>query len=109
MAAEKNRDGSAGPLKVWFGDENSVFNVSPVFLTEYESGYAMTIHKSQGSEYEKVCMLLSTELNPVMTKELVYTGITRAKEHVSIYSDKQVFLDACRRRVSRESGLMERI
>lgn len=109
VAAEKNRDGSAGPLKVWFGDENSVFNVSPVFLTEYESGYAMTIHKSQGSEYEKVCMLLSTELNPVMTKELVYTGITRAKEHVSIYSDKQVFLDACRRRVSRESGLMERI
>lgn len=109
VAAEKNRDGSAGPLKVWFGDENSVFNVSPVFLTEYESGYAMTIHKSQGSEYEKVCMLLSTELNPVMTKELVYTGITRAKEHVSIYSDKKVFLDACRRRVSRESGLMERI
>ncbi|SFS34249.1 DNA helicase/exodeoxyribonuclease V, alpha subunit [Succinivibrio dextrinosolvens] len=109
VAAEKNRDGLAGPLKVWFGDENSVFNVSPVFLTEYESGYAMTIHKSQGSEYEKVCMLLSTELNPVMTKELVYTGITRAKEHVSIYSDKKVFLDACRRRVSRESGLMERI
>lgn len=109
VAAEKNRDGSAGPLKVWFGDENSVFNVSPVFLTEYESGYAMTIHKSQGSEYEKVCMLLSTELNPVMTKELVYTGITRAKEHVSIYSDKKVFLEACRRRVSRESGLMERI
>lgn len=109
VAAEKNRDGSAGPLKVWFGDENSVFNVSPVFLTEYESGYAMTIHKSQGSEYEKVCMLLSTELNPVMTKELVYTGITRAKEHVSIYSDKKVFLEACRRIVSRESGLMERI
>lgn len=109
VAAEKNRDGTAGPLKVWFGDENSVFNVSPVFLTEYESGYAMTIHKSQGSEYEKVCMILSTEFNPVMTKELVYTGITRAKEHVSIYSDKQVFLDACRRRVSRESGLMERI
>ncbi|MBQ9220738.1 exodeoxyribonuclease V subunit alpha [Succinivibrio sp.] len=109
VAAEKNRDGSAGPLKVWFGDENSVFNVSPVFLTEYESGYAMTIHKSQGSEYEKVCMILSTEFNPVMTKELVYTGITRAKEHVSIYSNKQVFLDACRRRVSRESGLMERI
>lgn len=109
VAAEKNRDGTAGPLKVWFGDEKSVFNVSPVFLTEYESGYAMTIHKSQGSEYEKVCMILSTEFNPVMTKELVYTGITRAKEHVSIYSDKQVFLDACRRRVSRESGLMERI
>ena len=109
VAAQRKSDGTAGALKVWFGDENSVFNVSPVFITEYESGYAMTIHKSQGSEYTKVCMILSTALNPVMTKELVYTGITRAKEHVSIYSDKQVFLDACKRRVSRESGLTERI
>jgi exodeoxyribonuclease V alpha subunit len=69
----------------------------------------MTIHKSQGSEYNKVCMMLSTKLNPVLTKELVYTGITRAKKHVSIYSDKKVFLDACGRRVLRESGLTERL
>ncbi len=109
VAAEKKNDGSAGPLKVWFGDKNSVFNVSPVFITEFDNGYAMTIHKSQGSEYKNVCMFLSTKLNQVMTKELVYTGITRAKEHISIYSDEKVFLDACRRRVSRESGLMERI
>ncbi|SKA57974.1 DNA helicase/exodeoxyribonuclease V, alpha subunit [Succinivibrio dextrinosolvens DSM 3072] len=109
VAAERKKDGSAGPLKVWFGDENSVFNVSPVFLTDYESGYAMTIHKSQGSEYDKVCMILSTDLNPVMTKELVYTGITRAKKHVCIYSDRQVFLDSCKRRVTRESGLSDRL
>lgn len=109
VAAEKKADGTAGPLKVWFGDRESVFNVSPVFITEYDSGYAMTIHKSQGSEYTNVCMMLSAHLNPVMTKELVYTGITRAKEHVSIYSDRNVFLEACRRRVSRESGLKERL
>ena len=109
VAAERRADGSAGPLKVWFGNEESVFNVSPVFLVDYENGYAMTIHKSQGSEYKKVCMMLSTKLNPVMTKELVYTGITRAKEHVSIYSDEMVYLDACKRRVSRESGLTERL
>ena len=109
VAPEKNADGSAGPLKVWFGDDLCVFSVSPVFLTEYDNGDAMTIHKSQGSEYKNVCLMLSTKLNPVMTKELVYTGITRAKEHVSIYSDKQVFFDACRRRVSRESGLIERL
>ena len=109
VSAQRKSDGTAGSLKVWFGDENSVFNVSPVFITEYESGYAMTIHKSQGSEYTNVCMILSTALNPVMTKELVYTGITRAKEHVSIYSDKEVFSKACGRRVSRESGLTERI
>ncbi|WP_202107815.1 exodeoxyribonuclease V subunit alpha [Succinivibrio dextrinosolvens] len=109
VAAERMADGSAGPLKVWFGNEESVFNVSPVFLVDYENGYAMTIHKSQGSEYKNVCMMLSTKLNPVMTKELVYTGITRAKEHVSIYSDEMVYLDACKRRVSRESGLTERL
>ena len=109
VAAEKKADGSAGPLKVWFGNKENVFNVSPVFLTEFDKGYAMTIHKSQGSEYKNVCMILSTRLNPVMTKELVYTGITRAKEHVLIYSAREVFNAACGRRVLRESGLTERL
>ena len=61
------------------------------------------------NEYKRVCMLLSGVLNPIMTKELVYTGITRTVSHVTILSDEQVFVSACRKKVARESGLVERI
>ena len=109
VAAERKADGTAGPLRIWFTGSSGIFNISPAFLVDYESGYAMTIHKSQGSEYKRVCMLLSGVLNPIMTKELVYTGITRTVSHVTILSDEQVFVSACRKKVARESGLVERI
>lgn len=109
VAPVRNKDGSRGDLKVWFMGSRGIFNISPVFLIDYESGYAMTIHKSQGSEYNKVCILLSTRLNKVMTKELIYTGITRAKNHVTIFSDEEVFRSACSRSITRESGLSLRL
>ena len=91
-------------------DGNKVREISPERLSNYTQGFAMTIHKSQGSEYQNICMVLSDKLNPVLTKELVYTGLTRAKprdtnDKVIIVSNKEVFLQAIVKKVERESGL----
>ena len=124
-AKEENR------LKVFFppkdksasDDENfkEVRRISPERLSDYESGFAMTIHKSQGSEYSYVCMVLCATYNPVLTKELIYTGLTRAKSKdvadkntnetvtvggkVSIITDRDLFKECVVKRVYRESGL----
>ena len=118
-------------LKVFFppkdrktGDDSSFTDVrviSPERLSDYGSGFAMTIHKSQGSEYSYVCMVLCAAYNPVLTKELIYTGLTRAKSKdvadkntnetvtvggkVSIITDRDLFKECVVKRVYRESGL----
>jgi len=67
----------------------------------------MTIHKSQGSEFDRVLMLLPGHDSEFLTRELIYTGITRAKNEVEIWSDKEVFITAVSRRIDRKSGLRE--
>ena len=69
----------------------------------------MTVHKSQGSEYKNVLIALSPKDNPILTKELVYTAVTRAKEWVTVVALEDVLLQACARKVQRQSGLAERI
>lgn len=81
--------------------------VLPSRLTEVETVYAMTVHKSQGSEFEHTALILPDVLNPVLTKELVYTGITRAREWFTLVEPRVgVFEEAVNRRVRRLSGLM---
>ena len=108
-------DGSLKQDKLY----GSIRVISPERLGDYESGFAMTIHKSQGSEYSYVCMVLCATYNPVLTKELIYTGLTRAKSKdisdgdktvtvggkVSIITDKELFKECVVKRVHRESGL----
>ena len=85
----------------------SIREVSPERIADYETGFAMTIHKSQGSEYQNICMVLSNRENPVISKELIYTGLTRAKSGgvVKIVSSVEVFNTGCNKKVSRESGM----
>ena len=102
---EQNRS-----LKVFIPSEKyGILKVSPIFLKHYESGFAMTVHKSQGSEYKNILIAISPKDNPILTKELVYTAITRAKEWVSLVALEEVLLAACLRKVQRQSGLSERI
>ena len=96
-------------LKVYLKGPDKILKISPLFLKDHESGFAMSIHKSQGSEYARVLIALSMDKNPVLTKELVYTGVTRAKQSVSIVSSYQSFNYACLHSVRRESGLALRI
>ena len=81
--------------------------VLPSRLNDIETVYAMTVHKSQGSEFQHTALVLPEALNPVLTKELIYTGITRAKDWFSLIEPRQgVFEEAIRRKVKRLSGLM---
>ncbi|MEQ8161778.1 MAG: ATP-binding domain-containing protein, partial [Smithellaceae bacterium] len=64
-------------------------------------------HKSQGSEYDRVLLVLSDRDIPVATRELVYTGITRARRNVRIWAAEAVLANAISRRIKRESGLTD--
>ncbi|WP_341959864.1 exodeoxyribonuclease V subunit alpha [Pseudomonas sp. RC10] len=87
--------------------EGGVRFVLPSRLNDVETVYAMTVHKSQGSEFAHTALILPEALNPVLTKELIYTGITRAKNWFSLIEPRQgVFEEALRRKVKRLSGLM---
>ena len=81
----------------------------PNRLPEHETVYAMTIHKSQGSEFEQVLILLPDQFSPVLSRELIYTGITRAKKYVSIWGTEQVFKAAVLQKIARSSGLREQL
>jgi exodeoxyribonuclease V alpha subunit len=78
-------------------------------LPEHETAFALTVHKSQGSEYERVLMVLPEELLAVVTRELIYTGITRARSELAIVSNPDVLMQGCSRRTSRGSGLAQRL
>ena len=83
--------------------------ISTLLLTNYDLGYAMSVHKSQGSEYDKVEIMLSERINRVLTKELVYTGITRAKKCVSMVTSTKALYYALEHSVERASGLTARL
>ncbi|MGZ8204086.1 MAG: ATP-binding domain-containing protein, partial [Burkholderiales bacterium] len=82
---------------------------APARLPEHETVYAMTIHKSQGSEFGDVLMVLPNEPSAIMSRELVYTGITRAMRCVEIWGTEATFVDAVQRRLARASALRERL
>jgi len=83
--------------------------VSPVRLPAHETSFAMTVHKSQGSEYDAVVLILPSRDSPVMTRELVYTGITRAKKHLQVWARPEIFSAGISRRIERSSGLNNRL
>lgn len=98
----------AGELRACFaGPAQTIRDFLPIRLPEHETAYAMTVHKSQGSEFEKVLLVLPGEDNPVLSRELIYTGLTRAIREVELWSDQGIFAAAVRRRVVRRSGLRQ--
>jgi exodeoxyribonuclease V alpha subunit len=76
-------------------------------LPAYHEVYAMTVHKSQGSEFDEVLLILPERDNPLLTRELLYTGITRARQKLSILALEPVIESAVSRRVERTSGLRD--
>ncbi|MGQ7814454.1 exodeoxyribonuclease V subunit alpha [Metapseudomonas furukawaii] len=83
-------------------------HILPSRLGAVETVFAMTVHKSQGSEFAHCALILPDNLSPVLTKELVYTGITRARRWFSLVETRAgIFEQAVQRRVERRSGLRE--
>ncbi len=98
---EKNADGEIKG-RYWFENGQSEL---PSRLPQHESAFVMTVHKSQGSEFAHTFVVLPLEFNPVLTKELLYTGVTRAKEKVTIFSTEDIWKMAVRKATDRQSGL----
>ena len=96
-------------LRVVFPKNDGNFGLRylhPSRLGEVETAFAMTVHKSQGSEFAHTALLLPDASNPALTRELLYTAITRAKTRFSlIESSEGVFEEAIKRKVERHSGL----
>ena len=99
-----------GSPMIWFeGPEGSYRRYSPARLVSCETVWAMTIHKSQGSEFEEVLVVLPEEDTPVLCRELVYTAVTRARLRISVLAEKEILQTAVNRRVRRFSGLEGRL
>jgi len=95
-------------LRVFFpSPDGTVKKFHPFRLPEHETVYAMTVHKSQGSEFDKVLLVLPDRESPVLTRELIYTSITRAKKNVEIWGNENVFRTAVSRYIERTSGLRD--
>jgi exodeoxyribonuclease V alpha subunit len=74
-------------------------------LPAHETAFVMTIHKSQGSEFEKVLLLLPDQVSPILTRELLYTGMTRTKQRLLLVGSEQIIRAAISTRIQRSSGL----
>jgi exodeoxyribonuclease V alpha subunit len=102
--------GSGEELTVWFpAPDGSVRQIAPQRLSSCETVFAMTVHKSQGSEFDSLLLLFPDAVPDILTRELVYTAITRARKKVEIWGSETAFIAAVSRKVCRSSGLGERL
>jgi exodeoxyribonuclease V alpha subunit len=103
-----NPDGNSQQLLVFFPTpDGRVKSYAPHRLPEHETVFAMTVHKSQGSEFDEVILLLPAKDYPVLTRELIYTGLTRARHRFSVWTKASVFKNAIIQKIDRTSGLRE--
>jgi exodeoxyribonuclease V alpha subunit len=99
-----------GNLMVYFPDAKTGFRaVAPVRLPEHETEFALTVHKAQASEFDDVLVMLPAKTNRVLTRELLYTGVTRARERVTLVGSAGVIEGAIRTATQRLSGLSARL
>ena len=106
-------DPATGNLQAWFPGTGSAGalprRVPLVRLPDWVPAWAMTVHKSQGSEFDEVLFVLPEADSPVMTRELVYTGVTRARRQITLWAGESVLRTALGRRAERMSGLREKL
>lgn len=99
-----------GLLKVFFPlPDGTIKAVQPSRLPTHDTAWVMTVHKSQGSEFDHTALVMPAQFLPVLTRELIYTAITRARHQLTLYSDEGVFRRAVQLRTQRRSGLLERL
>jgi exodeoxyribonuclease V alpha subunit len=102
--------GADGRLAAHFrAPDGSLRSLSVRQLPPHVPAYALTVHKSQGSEFDRVLLVLPPDPHPLVSRELIYTGVTRARRHVTVHATDAVLHHACRARVKRGSALAERL
>ncbi|MGV9712020.1 exodeoxyribonuclease V subunit alpha [Gordonia sp. NPDC003424] len=106
VVTDRDASGTRGDgLRVVFRRGSTLTALHPSRLGDVIPLYAMTIHRSQGSQFDAVTVVLPPEGSELLTRELLYTAITRAKKRVQIVGDPDVLRAAVHRRVQRASGL----
>lgn len=96
-------------LRVFFEGDEGYRGFAPARLPSHDSAFAMTVHKSQGSEFTEVLLALPEQPSPLLTRSLFYTGITRAKRKVEILALPARLAEAVNTRAERAAGLAERL
>lgn len=87
--------------------DGTMRTLSPALLPPYETVFAMSVHKSQGSEFDEVAVLLPQQVSPVVSRELLYTAVTRARRGVAIHATREMVAYAITHRIERASGLRD--
>ncbi|WP_175015130.1 AAA family ATPase [Burkholderia lata] len=99
-----------GVLRVWFRRADGTARaVSPAALPPHETAFALTVHKSQGSEFDEAALVLPASFGRVLTRELVYTAVTRARTRVQVIGPRRVLAQSVATRTQRDSGLAARV
>ncbi len=103
MASGKD---SGSQVTVFFPDgTNGIKAIASSQLPPHETAYAMTVHKSQGSEFDHVVLVLPDRKMALLTRELIYTAVTRAKQSVTIWGSEQILRQGIEQLTRRTSGL----
>lgn len=89
--------------------EKQHLNLSPSRIPQYESAYVMTVHKSQGSEFNHTILVMPLISSPIITKELLYTAVTRAKQNFTLFSNEKIWKQGVSAKIERQSGLTEQL
>jgi len=102
------KDGKTGEIRVYFPWEGGGFRAfHPLRLPDVETVFAMTVHKSQGSEFDRVLLVLPDRDTPVLTREILYTAVTRARQKVVLAGGAELLALGAGRTIRRASGLGE--
>lgn len=101
--------GEEGPAVCFPAPDAALRCISALRLPPHESAFALTVHKTQGSEFDRVLLILPDQLSDVLSRELLYTAVTRARKRVEIWGAEVVFCQAVERNIERRSGLADRL
>jgi exodeoxyribonuclease V alpha subunit len=96
---------TTGQPRAAFRRDGGVELFAPARLSEVQTVHAMSVHRSQGSQFDRVTVVLPPEGSPLLTRELVYTAVTRAENHVRIVGTREALFSAVQRPIQRASGL----
>ncbi len=97
--------GKGGDPQLYFEKEGGYRTIDPARLPDHTTAFALTVHKSQGSEFEHIFLVLPAQESRVLSRELIYTAITRARQSITIGGRKEIFRQGVARKLNRTSGL----
>ena len=103
-----NREDGRG-ITAWFPGLHEPRSVPLAALPSHDTAWAMTVHRSQGSEFESVLLVLPPQPHELAGPELLYTGVTRARSRILLAADEGALRAACQQRPPRRTGLLEKL